>query len=271
MPDIGETLRETRMRRRIDMTEVEAATKIRAKYLRALENEEWDLLPGPTFVKTFLRTYAEYLGLDPRMLVEEYRSRYERPATQELTPFRSNRNRTDQPRQRRRPPRRRRRPATWLAALALIVIVGLFYLGDSLLSDHNADKNVATPSVTPLAPKATATPTPTATPATHHHHKPAAKVISLRLRPSQPVLACVEDATGKTRIDQNLDSGHATTRWRSKRFYVSFSKGTVTMIVGAKSYSAGGGSQPIGFEIRSGHKPQKLSNTRREKLCSAAA
>ena len=65
MPEIGETLRETRMRRRIDMTEVEAATKIRAKYLRALENEEWDLLPGPTFVKTFLRTYAEYLELDP--------------------------------------------------------------------------------------------------------------------------------------------------------------------------------------------------------------
>ena len=87
MPEIGETLREARMRRRIDMTEVEAATKIRAKYLRALENEEWDLLPGPTFVKTFLRTYAEYLELDPRLLVEEYRQRYERPSTQDLTPF----------------------------------------------------------------------------------------------------------------------------------------------------------------------------------------
>ena len=87
MAEIGETLREARMRRRIDMTEVEAATKIRAKYLRALENEEWDLLPGPTFVKTFLRTYAEYLELDPRLLVEEYRQRYERPSTQDLTPF----------------------------------------------------------------------------------------------------------------------------------------------------------------------------------------
>ena len=66
MPEIGETLREARMRRRIDMTEVEAATKIRAKYLRALENEEWDLLPGPTFVKTFLRTYAEYLEAEAK-------------------------------------------------------------------------------------------------------------------------------------------------------------------------------------------------------------
>src|SRR3954466_11972410 len=87
MAEIGETLREARMRRRIDMTEGEAATKIRAKYLRALENEEWDLLPGPTFVKTFLRTYAEYLELDPRLLVEEYRQRFERPSAQDLTPF----------------------------------------------------------------------------------------------------------------------------------------------------------------------------------------
>ena len=46
------------MRERIDVSEIEAQTKIRAKYLRALENEEWGLLPGPTFVKSFLRTYA---------------------------------------------------------------------------------------------------------------------------------------------------------------------------------------------------------------------
>src|SRR5829696_8183868 len=101
MPEIGEILRETRMRRRIDMTEVEAATKIRAKYLRALENEEWDLLPGPTFVKTFLRTYAEYL--DPRLLVEEYRQRFERPTTQDLTPFRPTRGGGRQRQRQRRP------------------------------------------------------------------------------------------------------------------------------------------------------------------------
>ena len=61
------------MRARIDVSEIEAQTKIRAKYLRALENEEWGLLPGPTFVKSFLRTYAQALGLDGKALVEEYR------------------------------------------------------------------------------------------------------------------------------------------------------------------------------------------------------
>src|SRR3954454_10089965 len=87
MPEIGQTLRETRMRNRVDITEVEAGTKIRAKYLRALENEEWELLPGPTYVKSFLRTYAEALGLAGRLCVEESKLRYERPSAAALQPI----------------------------------------------------------------------------------------------------------------------------------------------------------------------------------------
>src|SRR6201993_830734 len=79
MPEIGSMLREARMRERIDVSEIEALTKIRAKYLRALENEEWDLLPGPRLVKSFLRTSAQALGLDGRALVEEYKLHYEHP------------------------------------------------------------------------------------------------------------------------------------------------------------------------------------------------
>jgi cytoskeleton protein RodZ len=70
---IGETLRQTRTRERIDIRTVEADTKVRAKYLRALENEDWDLLPGPAYARGFLRTYAQYLGLDADALVDEYR------------------------------------------------------------------------------------------------------------------------------------------------------------------------------------------------------
>src|SRR5271169_5253746 len=87
MPEIGETLRDARMRARIDVSEIEATTKIRAKYLRALENEEWSLLPGPTFVKSFLRTYAQALGLDGRALVEEYRLHHEDPSEAMLEPI----------------------------------------------------------------------------------------------------------------------------------------------------------------------------------------
>ena len=87
MPDIGASLREERMRSRIDITEIEAQTKIRAKYLRALENEEWDLLPGPTYVKSFLRTYAEALDLDAKLLVDEYKLRHEHLSEVELQPI----------------------------------------------------------------------------------------------------------------------------------------------------------------------------------------
>ena len=87
MPEIGATLREARMRARIDVSEIEAQTKIRAKYLRALENEEWGLLPGPTFVKSFLRTYAQALGLDGKALVEEYRLQHEHPSEAMLEPI----------------------------------------------------------------------------------------------------------------------------------------------------------------------------------------
>src|SRR5215210_2314340 len=123
MPEIGQTLRETRMRNRVDITEVEAGTKIRAKYLRALENEEWDLLPGPTFVKTFLRSYADYLGLDSRLLVEEYKQRFERPSQVELTPFAPRGGR----RERRRTPLLG--PALAVLAGVLALLVALYALG----------------------------------------------------------------------------------------------------------------------------------------------
>lgn len=78
MGEIGDTLRERRIGEKIDVQQVEDATKIRAKYLRALENEEFDLLPGPAYVKSFLRTYADHLGLDGRHLVDVYRREFER-------------------------------------------------------------------------------------------------------------------------------------------------------------------------------------------------
>src|SRR6184192_3736136 len=87
MPEIGESLREARMRAHIDVSEIEAKTKIRAKYLRALENEEWSLLPGSTFVKSFLRTYAQALGLDGKALVEQYRQSHARPSEALLEPI----------------------------------------------------------------------------------------------------------------------------------------------------------------------------------------
>jgi hypothetical protein len=74
--EIGNSLREARARRGVDFAQAELATKIRGKYLRALEEEQFSLLPAQTYVKGFLRTYAEYLGLDGQLYVDEFNSRY---------------------------------------------------------------------------------------------------------------------------------------------------------------------------------------------------
>jgi cytoskeleton protein RodZ len=74
--EIGNSLREARLRREIEFAEAEHGTKIRGKYLRALEDERFELLPSHTYVKGFLRSYAEYLGLDGQLYVDEYNSRY---------------------------------------------------------------------------------------------------------------------------------------------------------------------------------------------------
>jgi cytoskeleton protein RodZ len=73
---IGTSLREARMRQALDLVDAESATKIRTRYLQALEEERFDTLPSPTYVKGFLRSYAEYLGLDGQLYVDEYNSRH---------------------------------------------------------------------------------------------------------------------------------------------------------------------------------------------------
>jgi cytoskeleton protein RodZ len=76
--EIGNSLREARLRQGYELPRVEADTKIRAKYLRALEEERFEVLPGETYVKGFLRTYSEYLGLDGHLYVDEFNSRFTR-------------------------------------------------------------------------------------------------------------------------------------------------------------------------------------------------
>ena len=111
------------MRARIDISEVETKTKIRAKYLRAIENEEWDLLPGPVYVKSFLKTYGDYLGLDSRLLVDEFKRRYERPSDpHEIRPM------ATISRERERAARGPLLPSWAIVALVLAAIVLVFFV-----------------------------------------------------------------------------------------------------------------------------------------------
>ena len=88
MFEIGNSLREARVRQGLEYPQIELATKIRAKYLRALEDEQFGILPAQPYVKGFLRTYAEFLGLDGQLYVDEYSSRHVTDGFETETPRR---------------------------------------------------------------------------------------------------------------------------------------------------------------------------------------
>jgi cytoskeleton protein RodZ len=245
MPDIGSTLREARMRARIDITEVETRTKIRAKYLRAIENEEWDLLPGPVYVKSFLRTYGDYLGVDSRMLIDEYKRRYERPAEHETRPIAAlGRERERQSRGPLLPP--------WLliAGVLVVVVVVLYLLGNS-------------GSQKPNTPTTAAQTTPP--PHRHRHHKrhvipPPPATVKLQLTPTGTVYVCLVNAAGTKLIDEQTYSlGDTIPTETAPELLLTLGNAEVTMKVNGKSVPVPSAS-PIRLELTpTGVKPIALT------------
>jgi cytoskeleton protein RodZ len=82
---LGETLQRARQARGLTLEEVERDTRISRRYLQALENENFGLLPAPVYARGFLRTYARYLGLEPANLLPLFPVGYvEEPALHPL-------------------------------------------------------------------------------------------------------------------------------------------------------------------------------------------
>jgi cytoskeleton protein RodZ len=201
------------MRQKIDIAEVEAATKIRAKYLRALENEEFSLLPGNTFVKTFLRTYAEYLGLDSQLLVEEYRVDYEPRGENELQPMVSRPNRREE-RRRPRPSRGPPGPGTAIIVVAVAVLAILAVLGLTGGSGGGGGGGGG---------GKTATTAKKSTNKKHHKkkHTPPPKPTSVRLKiaPTGLTYICVDRGVGTPVLFNNTTSSPQT--FKGKRLRVN--------------------------------------------------
>jgi cytoskeleton protein RodZ len=111
--EIGSSLRAAREQRQLQLPEIERATRIRAKYLIALEEERFDVLPATAYAKGFLRTYADFLGLDGARFVDEFNERFAPAELPEAAP----------PVRIQRP---RRLLGSWLVVIPLAVGVGLF-------------------------------------------------------------------------------------------------------------------------------------------------
>ncbi len=156
MFEIGNSLREARLRRQIEFAEAEHGTKIRGKYLRALEDERFELLPSHTYVKGFLRSYAEYLGLDGQIYVDEYNSRYVVGEEDALvrTPRRV-------PAARARRAERRESNVVLLALIAIGLITALVIVawrfGGSTQEPVRGLQTKTTPAVVATAPQAAGT------------------------------------------------------------------------------------------------------------------
>ena len=233
MPSIGDTLREARMRQRLDIADVEAKTKIRAKYLRALENEEFGMLPGPTFVKTFLRSYAEVLGLDPHLLVEDYRARYEpRDDSDTLKPL--------------GPPgiardRRRRSPSPpgplLLAGLAVAAVLGTLLVIGLIGSDDEPDEAVQEQTETQ----------PRRERRERREKPPPPRRVALRIAPEAETYVCIDTGEGtEVRFEGILTSPQT---FRGRRLRANLGNTSVAVTMNGEPVEVGDGPDPVGFEF----------------------
>jgi len=248
MPDIGESLREARMRAKIDIAEIEVQTKIRAKYLRALENEEWDLLPGPTYVKSFLRTYAEALDLDAKLLVDEYKLRHEHLSEVELQPINA-----------AAPGRERRRqtpslpPWFFIAVIFVGLAFALFLLG-TLGDDPQQEAIAPTMTTTTAAP-----PPPPQKPA-----RPTAT--KLQIEATGPVFVCLTAGNRRLVDGETLQAGDRTPVFRSRRFRLTLGNNAVRLRINGRVRSVPASQDPIGLQITPQRGRQPLSADKRP-LC----
>jgi cytoskeletal protein RodZ len=238
MADIGTTLREARMRSRIDISEVEARTKIRAKYLRAIENEEWDLLPGPVYAKSFLRTYGNFLGLDSRMLIDEFKRRYEDPSDHELRPVAPLGH--DRDRRSRRP-----RLPSWapIGVVLVAVVVGLYVLGSS------GGGNKSTPPANTHASRRHRASTQTVRSAPAPAPTPPSTV-TLELVPTAQVYVCLVNGRGQQLIPGKIFTpGQTIPTKTAHKLLLTLGNASVQMKVNGKLVAVTPSSTSIGWTL----------------------
>ncbi len=221
MFEIGNSLREARLRQGYELPRVEADTKIRAKYLRALEEERFEVLPGETYVKGFLRTYSEYLGLDGQLYVDEFNSRFTREE-ESLAP----------PRPRKQPARSRAVESNFvIVALAGIIAVTILVVVAWKFGSTGPESTGIPPAVnTPTGSTGTSTRQEPVTPAPASKKKTRLVVYAdggdcwLRVRS--------KSATGKLLYEGTLQAGQTQRFVDDKRIWLqlgapAYLKGTV--------------------------------------------
>ena len=250
---IGSILRQARERRQIDLSEVEAATRIRARFLRAIENEEWDALPGGFYTRGFIRTYGSFLGLDGARLAEEFRSEVEgsRPGgpSSEMAPVAATAA-TGSPGGRRARPR-----LAWLAVPAAL-LVGAIAVVALPRDGGSGDGTDRQPPTQQRSGTAGAEDKPA--PAAHMQG------VSLRLSATAEVWVCLLAAGGEALVNgEILEAGAEEGPFRSGSFTVSLGNGEVSMLIDGVKAEIPATASPIGYSIDPAGKLTELGEPER--------
>jgi cytoskeleton protein RodZ len=234
---VGAKLREARSRRRLGLPEVEDAIKIRSRYLLAIENEDWDQLPGDTYARAFIRTYGSFLGLDGERLAEEQRQGRgaERPGDRlpRVDPL-------PRPVPRRRGTRGPRiSPRLVTAAVVLLVVAALLVIGlSSGGSSNDSGPGSKGAKATKNGSKQGQEPKPV--PAGHR----------LELAATGEVWVCLLDGSEQPLVNGViLAAGEEEGPFRSGSFRLALGNGAVTMTVDGKQQNLPEPSSPIGFSV----------------------
>jgi hypothetical protein len=229
--EIGNSLLEARSRRGVDFVQAELATKIRAKYLRALEEERFEQLPSQTYVKGFLRTYADYLGLDGQLYVDEFNSRFVVGDEVDSRPRRSD----SRPRRSAvRPERRTRRLETGivLAAVAVVTVVTLVVVS-AWQTSGSGGKAPPAPARAHVAKK-------------HANTSPAAYLQINAVKGPSYVLVHRGGPRGKLVFQGTIGKGRVEPFYNGRRFWVSLSSPeNLIVIVGGKAVPLAGGKPVV--------------------------
>ena len=230
MAEIGSILREARIRTGLSLKQVSEITKIRVKYLEALEQNDFGAVPGPTFIKAYLRTYASVLRLDADGLVEEYRSTYERRKSAQseyydltLEQMRTRTMRTGK----RRPVQNTRRGYTLVGVLAIIAVVLLAYFGSRRgPGEAVIDVNSLGGSTTTVAGAVTATTVRGVATTTTSEAVYTGSVVLLRIVATGDCFVVIKetDTNGDTLFRGTMIAGDEVTKQEARRYLVSIGK-----------------------------------------------
>jgi cytoskeleton protein RodZ len=153
--DIGSSLRRARERLGLELPQVEQQTRIRTKYLKALEDERFDVLPGDAYAKGFLRVYADFLGLEGERFVDEFNQRFPPEDIVEPAPL-------------VRVHRRRRLLTARLVVIPVVLSLALFVWRIAFVGGGGTHQHVAFAPPTPKTRLSTSVPTAPTTTTTAH-------------------------------------------------------------------------------------------------------